>query len=166
MKTGLLFASPWIIGFLCFALYPISSAIYYSFTRFNLMQTPRWLGLGNYKELFFSDQDFWISLYNTMYYTIIALPLGTVIAICAAMLLNADVKGMSIYRTIYFLPVIVPIVASAIMWLWILNPRHGMINAILRIFGTKGPPWLASPVWSKPALILMSMWTIGHPVVI
>jgi multiple sugar transport system permease protein len=166
LLNGLLFASPWIIGFCVFGLYPIGTAFYYSFCNVNLMGPSEWIGLSNYKEMFFVDEKFWISLYNTIYYIIIALPLQTILALGIALLLNTSIKYRSTFRTIFFLPSIVPQVASAIMWIWILNPRYGLVNTILRFFGFEGLPWLSSPEWAKPALILMGLWGIGYPIVI
>lgn len=166
IKNGLLFASPWLIGFCVFTLYPIFMVFYYSLCNVSLMKPTEWIGLANYKEMFFIDEKFWISFYNTLYYIAIVLPLGTILAIGASLLLNTNIKYRSIYRTIYFIPVIVPIVASSIMWLWILNPRYGLINNILGFFGVKGLPWLASPEWAKPALVIMSLWSIGYFIVI
>ena len=166
LRNGLLFASPWLIGFLLFTIYPVTMAFYYSFCNVNLMEPSKWIGLANYKEMFFIDEKFRISLDNTLYFVALALPLQTILAIVIAFFLNADIKYRSVYRTIFFLPAIVPQVASAIMWLWILNPRYGLINTILGMIGIQGPAWLNDPSWAKPALILMSLWGIGYQIVI
>lgn len=163
--TGLLFILPWIIGFLAFRVYPFFASLYYSFTFYPILDTPKWVGLDNYRDLF-SDQRFLTSLYNSTYYAIFAVPLGTIVGIALAMLLNMKVRGLSTFRTIFFLPSITPVVASAIVWLWMFNPRNGIINFVLDLVGIRGPGWLGSPEWAKPALILMSLWSLGGAVVI
>lgn len=165
LVTGILFISPWIIGFLAFRLYPFFASLYYSFTFFPILQSPKWIGLDNFRDLL-SDPRFITSLYNSTYYAVFAVPLGTVVGILLAMLLNMRVRGLSTFRTIFFLPSITPVVASAIVWLWMFNPRNGIVNLVLELVGIRGPSWLGSPEWSKPALILMSLWSLGGAVVI
>jgi multiple sugar transport system permease protein len=167
LRNGLLFASPWIVGFLVFEFYPLLMSIYYSFTDYNVIQPPVWTGISNYKELFFEDDRFWTSLYNTLYFTLISVPLCLAASLIIAVLLNQKIPAMSVFRTIFFLPSIVPIVATSVLWLWVLNPDTGLINSLMRqFFGIEGPGWLASEEWSKPALILMSLWGIGGAIVI
>jgi multiple sugar transport system permease protein len=166
LRNGLLFISPWIAGFLAFTIYPILASLYYSFNNYSILIPAEWVGLGNYKALFFEDPLFWVSLTNTLYYIAFALPLGIIIGVTLALFLNMKVKGMAIYRTIYYLPTIVPTIASAILWLWILNPQYGLLNSFLAKIGIQGPGWLASPEWSKPALIIMSWWGLGGAVLI
>lgn len=163
---GLFFISPWIIGFLIFSLYPIAASFYYSLTSYSVLRQPNFIGLGNYQVMFFEDQLFRKSLYNTLYYTIGAVGVGTVAAIGMAMLLNMKVRGQAIYRTVFYLPSITPLVASSIVWLWIFNSQFGMANSLLRIFGISPIGWLTSPVWSKPSLIIMAIWGLGGAVVI
>lgn len=167
LRNGLLFITPWILGFLGFELYPLIMSIYYSFTEYNVIQAPAWSGLANYQELFFDDPVFWRSLYNTLYFTLFAVPLALVAGIGIAVLLNQKVPAMSVFRTLFFLPSIVPLVASSVLWLWVLDPDSGLINtALYQFFGIEGPGWLADANWSKPALILMSLWGIGGAIVI
>lgn len=161
MALGILFASPWIIGFLIFQLYPIFQSLYYSFTKYNLFQPAEFVGLKNYIELF-KDEKFYISLYNTIYMTVIGVPLGLLYALCMAMLLNQKQKGIAIYRTVYYLPTIVPIVASSILFIWILNPQYGMLNSFLGFFGLPQPAWLTDPKYTKPSLIMMDVWKGGQ----
>lgn len=165
-RNGLLFISPWLIGFLCLTFYPFIASIYYSFCSYDVISSPVWIGWKNYRIMFTDDPLFWKALYNTLYFTIFATPLGLVISIGVALLLNTKVKGMAVYRTIYYLPAILPIVASSIVWLWLLNPQYGVINGILYNIGIEGPGWLADSKWSKPALILMSVWGVGQAVLI
>ncbi len=162
---GWLFISPWIIGFLAFSLFPFVASLYYSFTNYNILTPARWIGLANYQALV-HDSLFWTSLYNTLYFTAISVPLSTVLAIGIAILLNMNVRGLAIYRTIFYLPAVVPAVAASILWLWLFNPSFGLIDSILRDVGIPGPGWTFSVVWAKPALILMGLWGLGAPMVI
>lgn len=174
-RNGLFFAAPAIIGIASFTVYPVFALLYYSFCRYSGLKPPQWIGLGNYK-LLVHDQIFIESIYNTVYYTAFAVPLGIVVALGLAILLNAKVKGMAVFRTIFYVPSIVPVVAGAVLWVWLLNPDYGLINLTidwfgglsqkLRLPGFSGPGWLSSVEWSKPALILMSMWGVGTSVVI
>ncbi len=163
--TGLLFISPWILGFLAFRVYPFLASLYYSFTFYPVLQDPKWIGIRNYVNLF-DDPRFLTSLWNSSYYAIGAVPLGALFGIFLAMLLNMRVKGLSVFRTIFFLPSITPVVAAAIVWLWMFNPRIGLINYFLSLVGIHGPAWMGDPQWAKPALILMSIWSVGNAVVI
>ena len=167
LAMGILFASPWIAGFLVFALYPLVMSVYYSFTSFNVVQPAVWVGINNYHELFFEDPVFWKALYNTLYFTLFSVPLCLAASLGIAMLLNQKLPGQSVFRTLFFLPSIVPIVASAVLWLWVLEPESGLVNSLLmQLFGIQGPGWIASPEWSKPSLILMSVWGVGSAMVI
>jgi multiple sugar transport system permease protein len=165
LRAGLLFISPWIVGFLVFTLYPMLASLYYSFTEFRIRRPPEWVGLQNYVDLF-NDKLFWTSLSNTLYLVIIGVPLTLLCSFICALLLNQKVRGQSIYRVIYFLPSIVPTVASTLLWLWILNPSSGILNNLLGAFGISGPNWFRDPNWSKPALIMLMLWGMGGTVVI
>ena len=164
-RAGLLFALPWIVGFLIFGLYPICVSIYYSMTSFNIFQPPTWVGLGNYRELF-TDEKFYKSLWNTFYMVIIGTPVSLIGGLLLAVLLNQKIKGMPVFRTIFYLPSIVPIVASSLLWLWILNPQYGLINSLLQVFGVSGPNWLMDPNYTKPSLIIMGLWGVGNVMII
>jgi multiple sugar transport system permease protein len=163
--AGILFALPWIIGFLVFSLYPICISIYYSMTNFNIFQTPSWVGLANYKELFM-DEKFYKSLWNTFYMVIVGTPVSLIVGLLLAVLLNQKIKGLPVFRTIFYLPSIVPIVAASLLWLWILNPQHGLLNSMLKVFGIAGPNWFMDPNYTKPALIIMGVWGIGNTMII
>ncbi|CAH8768899.1 carbohydrate ABC transporter permease [Paenibacillus dendritiformis] len=157
---GLLFTSPWIIGFLVFQLYPIVTSFYYSMTEYNLFSSPTWVGMQNYRDLFHDDK-FFLSMYNTLYITVFGVVPHMAFALGMALLLNMKIKGQSIYRTIYFLPTLVPAVAGSLLWLWILNSQYGLINMLLKSIGIVGPNWLVDPDWTKPSLILMGFWGTG-----
>ena len=162
---GLLFTSPAIIGLLWFTAYPLLMSIYYSFTSYSMLGSYKWIGLVNYSDLF-TDNNWWLSLYNTVYILIFSVPLGILVALVLALLLNVKVRGLAIYRTIFYLPSIVPIVASAVVWAYVFNPQYGILNNILQIFGINGPGWLSSPYWAKPALIIISLWGTGNLMII
>lgn len=166
LGRGLFFLSPWLIGFFAFTLIPIVLSLYYSFCQYSLLQPPLFKGLENYRNLA-HDPVFWKVLWNTLFYAALALPLGMVIALAVAMLLNAKIRGVGIYRTIVFLPSLVPTVASAMLWLWLFNAKLGLINVGLSALGVAKPPgWLTDVHWAMPALVLMSFWGIGNTVVI
>jgi multiple sugar transport system permease protein len=167
--TGIAFCLPWIAGLSIFTLYPVAASIYYSFCDYSVLQPAIWTGGENYQRLM-QDQLFWISLKNTLIYAGFSLPLGMVVALSLALLLNCQVRGTAIFRTIFYLPSIVPVVASSMLWLWIFNPTFGLLNWVLaplaHLFGTNPPGWLADPSWAKPALVLMSTWGVGNSMII
>jgi multiple sugar transport system permease protein len=162
---GLAFISPWIVGFLAFTLFPVCASVYFSFCDYDVLSRPVWVGTLNYSDMV-TDSVFWKSLYNTLYYAFFSLPLCLVIALLVAVLLNQQVKGRSAFRATYFLPSLVPVVASSMVWLWILNGNFGILNSALEWFHVKGPQWLADEKWTKPSLILMAIWGSGNTVVI
>lgn len=165
LLVGLAFISPWIVGFLAFQVYPFFASLYYSFTFYSVLDTPKFIGLQNYQNLL-EDPRFRTALGNSSFFAIFAVPLGAIVAIMLAMLLNTKVLGRSIFRTIFYLPSICPVVATAIVWLWMFNPRSGIVNYVLAMVGIQGPGWLGDPQWAKPALILMSLWGVGSAVLI
>jgi multiple sugar transport system permease protein len=164
-RLGLWFISPWLIGFLLLTLYPILATLYLSFTDYRVLSPPRWVGWANYRELLMDTENFWPSLGNTVFF-FLELPLALVLGLALALLLNQKLRGMTIYRTLFYLPSIVPVVANAMLWLWLLNPEHGLVNTGLRAVHIPAPAWLASPLWAKPALIVMDLWAVGGSMVI
>ncbi len=162
---GMLFLAPWFIGFLLFTFYPLAASFVYSFSEYHSKKPLVWVGLENYQAMF-TDKLFWKSLWNTLYMVIFAVPITLISSFLCAVLLNLKVSGQSFYRVIYFLPSIVPTVASTLLWLWILNPQAGLVNTLLRHLGIPGPNWLSDPNWSKPSLILLGMWGMGSTIVI
>jgi multiple sugar transport system permease protein len=169
LRNGLLFISPWILGFAGFIAYPLGASLYYSFCDYSVLKPPVWVGSANFQGLF-TDPVFWKSLYNTLYFALFFLPLATVLAIALALLLNTGVRGMTVYRTIFFLPSLTPLVALGILWMWMLNGDFGVVNYVLNLLlnplGLDAPIWLQSTRWAKPAIVLMSLWGCGHAVVI
>jgi multiple sugar transport system permease protein len=162
---GMLFLLPWSIGFLLFTLYPMLASFVYSFSEYHTRKPLLWVGLTNYLTMF-QDHLFWQALFNTVYMVGIGVPLTLLTSFICALLLNLKVRGQSVYRVIYFLPSIVPTVASTLLWLWILNPQSGVLNTILGYFHIPGPNWLNDPGWTKPSLILLGMWGMGNTIVI
>lgn len=166
LLTGLLFISPWIIGFLIFTLYPLISSLYYSMTRYDLIREPVWIGFGNYIELFFTDPNFWNVVYNTVYYVGFSVPLSLIFAYSVANLLNSKIVGRSFFRAIAYIPSIVPAVCSAMIWLFLMNIQYGAINGVLQALGMKTIPFLSSPTLAKPSVIFIAAWASGGAVVI
>ncbi len=166
LALGLLFTGPWIVGLLAFNVYPILASLFYSFTYYDLLEPPRFVGLSNYGDLLFHDTLFWTALGNTFYYAGGVIAGGTLLDIGLALLLNARVRGMGVYRTLFFLPSVVPAVAGALIWLWVLNPQYGFLNSVLGLVGLPGPSWFQDPAWSKPSLILLGLWTSGQAIII
>lgn len=162
---GVLFASPWIVGFCGFMLYPVVASMYFSFCDYSVLRKPIWIGADNYSELL-GDELFWVALKNTFLYAVMALPLSALAALGLALLLNTKIRGLTVYRTIFFLPSLVPLVSLAVLWLWMFNGQTGLVNVALGWIGISGPNWLGDPNWSKPALVLMAMWGVGHAMVI
>ncbi|HEU5089803.1 MAG TPA: sugar ABC transporter permease [Roseiflexaceae bacterium] len=166
LRNGLLFIAPWLVGLLVFTLYPILMSLYFSFTSYDVVSPPQWIGLDNYVQAFTADPLFYQAVGNTMFYGLISLPLSMLVAVGVSMLLNMKVRGLPIYRTLFFLPSIVPEVASAMLWGWILNPQFGLVNAALRALHLPALGWLSDPAWSKPALIMIGLWGFGGSMVI
>ncbi len=165
--TGLLFSSPAIIGLAAVMAYPVAASLYYSFCNYSVLKPPTWVGTANYERLL-TDELFWTSLWNTLYFAAFSVPLGIIVAFLLALLLNVKVRGMTVYRTIFYIPSIVPMVASSVLWIWLFNPQYGAVNALLRhVPGISDPPgWLSDPAWAKPTIILWSIWGVGNTVVI
>jgi len=164
-RAGLAFISPWLVGLGVFLLYPIIASLYYSFCDYSVLDRARPMGLANYGELL-GDELYLKSLVNSLFYAALSVPLGLALALSLALFLNSGVRGLTIYRTIFFLPALVPMVALAVLWLWIFNGEYGVLNIFLSRLGIPAPGWLTDPAWSKPALILLSLWGMGQAMVI
>jgi len=159
------FISPWILGFIFFTVGPMLASLYYSFTRYNIISSPQWLGLVNYRDIV-KDPLFWKSLQVTVYYASLALPLGLLFGFFLAILLNQKIPGVNVWRTVYFLPSVIAGVAVALLWIRIFNPKIGILNPFLAKFGIQGPGWLNDPNWAMPALVIMSLWGVGGGMII
>jgi multiple sugar transport system permease protein len=163
---GYLFIAPWLIGFLVFTAGPFLTSVFLSFTRYDVVSSPKWVGLANYQVLLGQDELFFKSAWVTIRFAIVSVPLGIVAGVALALLLNANVRGISVYRTIFFLPSIVPMVATSVIFMWILNPQIGLVNGLLERFGVIGPAWLSDAKWAFWSLVLMSLWSVGGSMVI
>lgn len=155
--SGYLFILPNLIGFLVFTVFPILFAFYIAFTNWDLSRQPVFTGLENYAELM-ADELFWKSLGNTFYYTLGAVPIGILLAFILALLLNRKIRGSTLFRTIYFLPQVTLVVASAIVWNWIYQPDFGLLNYLLSLVGIEGPRWIYSTTWAMPSVIIYCNW--------
>lgn len=159
---GYLFLLPWLIGFLGLFLGPGLASLYLSFTNYDVLSSPEFIGTGNYVRMFSQDDLFWPSLGRTFYYATVAVPLGVIGSMFLAIFLNASIRGIATYRTFFFVPSLVPLVASVILWKWLLNGDFGIINQGLRGLGLDPPLWFGDRRWAIPSLISMNLWqTIG-----
>jgi multiple sugar transport system permease protein len=161
LGVGLLFVSPWIVGFLAFLVYPIIYTVRISFTEYTGFGEPRWVGLGNYQGLL-NDQLFWKSLYNTLYYTALAVPIGVVVAMGLALAMNQPLPEVPIYRAILYLPSIIPLFALSFIFLILLNPTQGIFNQILIALGLPNINWFGDPAWTKLAFVFLAQFGAGQ----
>ncbi|MCL6429911.1 MAG: sugar ABC transporter permease [Anaerolineae bacterium] len=165
--VGLAFVAPWLLAFVAFDAIPIFSGFYHSFTDWSITGSPtRFVGLANYREAFTRDPLFWKAVTNTLYYIGFSVPIGIVTAFSVALLLNRRIRGTTLYRTIYYLPSVVPTVAATIVWTFIFETRRGILNWVLEFLHLPIVRWLSDPAWAKPALIIMSLWGMGSSMVI
>jgi multiple sugar transport system permease protein len=163
---GYLFIAPVVLGLLIFTIGPMIASLYFSFTRFPILRSPEWIGLRNYIDMFTAERYFWQSVRVTATYAVTSVPLGIVGAFLLAMLLDQRIKGIAFFRTCFYMPTIVPALASAILWGWLLNPDYGLVNAALRVAGLPTSPFLSSPRTALASLVLMSLWGIGGGMII
>jgi multiple sugar transport system permease protein len=162
--TGYLYLSPWLLGFLLFWLGPALASLALSLTSYDVISRPTFIGLKNYTDAFTQDQLFVPSLFKTLYYAGTSVPAGLLLSLAAAALLNQKIKGKSFFRTLFFMPSLLPIVASTVLWAWLLQPDWGLVNGLLYEVGITGPRWFASTEWAIPGLISLALWTtIGGP---
>ena len=148
-----------------FYAYPLLSSIYYSFTSYSILNPGEFVGLRNYRELL-QDNLFWKSIANTLIFTAMSVPVNIILVIVIALLLNNKISGIGVYRTTFFIPTLVPVVATATVWRWLLNSNYGLFNSFLEFFGLSPIPWLASEDWSKISLVMIAAWGIGQAIVI
>lgn len=160
-----LFILPWILGFLIFSLYPILASLFYSFTDYNITSSPTFIGFNNYISAF-HDEIFWRSIKATLYYTALSVPIGLLLSLFFALLLNQQMFGKGLFRTLMYLPSMISGVSMSLLWVWIFNPQYGMANYLLSLVGIQGPAWLSSETWAVPSLIIMSFWTTGEGMVL
>jgi multiple sugar transport system permease protein len=165
-RTVLLFMSPWIVGFSVFFAYPLLDNLYLSFTHYDLLSSPHWIGLANYRYLFGGDQEVWPAVSNTLWFLAIAVPLQVAFSFGLAMMITRAKAGVGIFRTIFYLPTLTPTVAATLGFVFLFNPGTGPINTLLSKIGISGPLWFQSPQWAKPTLTLLSLWGVGNAMVI
>jgi multiple sugar transport system permease protein len=162
----LAFLSPWIAGFTIFFGYPLVMTAYYSFTHYDLLSAPRWVGLANYRFLFQGDQQVWPAVSNTLWFMAVAVPANALFAFGIALMLSRARRGIGFFRTVFYLPALVPPVAATLGFVYLLNPGTGPVNSLLGALGIQGPLWFDSPQWSKPSLVLLGMWGVGNLMII
>jgi multiple sugar transport system permease protein len=158
---GMLFISPWLVGFVSFLVYPIVANVWYSFTDYSGFGEAEFIGLDNYSRMR-SDDLFWKSLYNTLYYTLLAVPIGVVVAITLALAMNQRVREIPIYRAAIFLPSVLPVFALSFIFIWILNPRYGLVNHALGAVGVESINWLGDPTWARLSIVLLAQLGAGQ----
>ena len=164
--TGYAFISPWLIGLLTFTLIPILIVFYLGFTKYGVFDSPEWVGLANYRRIFTDDRLFRVSSLNTLYYVVISVPLQITVGFLLALGLNAKLRGVTLFRTLFYVPAIVPQVAGVLLFVWLFQPQIGLVNWMLGLLGLNGPNWLGRPEWAKPAIIIMSLWGVGASMII
>jgi multiple sugar transport system permease protein len=163
--TPWLFASPWLVGFTVLIAGPIVATAYYSLTEFDGFNVARFVGFGNYRQLI-DDERFRTSVSNTLYLTVIGVPLGLVLGLAVAMVLNLQVRGRALFRAVAYLPTIVPLVVTVYVWRWLLNAQYGYVNELLDKIGLGRPLWLDDPAWTKAAVLVLGAWTVGGTAII
>jgi multiple sugar transport system permease protein len=166
-RAAYLFLTPWLIGLAAFWLIPIGASILLSFSEYQIIVPPEWVGFENYREMLFDDRTFWVSIRVTLKFMILSVPLYLVCGLALSLLLNLKVRGINLFRTIMFLPAVLSGVAVAVLWVALLNPDVGAVNQILRGLGMEDPPrWLDSPTWAVPSVVLVGLWGIGGGAII
>jgi multiple sugar transport system permease protein len=157
----MLFISPWLVGFVAFLVYPIVANVWYSFTDYSGFGEAEFIGLDNYSRMR-GDDLFWKSLYNTLYYTLLAVPIGVIVAITLALAMNQKVREIPVYRAAIFLPSVLPIFALSFIFIWILNPRYGLVNHALRAVGGESINWLGDPTWARLSIVMLAQLGAGQ----
>lgn len=162
---GYLWASPWFAGFLIFIAGPMLASVYLAFTHYDLANPPQFVGLANIQELL-TDPLVLKTLIITTIFALATVPTNLLFGLILAVIVNMNVRGVTFWRTVYYLPAITPVVAYAQLWIWIFNRDYGLLNSFLHLFGIQGPAWLGDPSWVLPSLIIMTFWGVGVPMVI
>ncbi len=164
--TGLAWVSPWLVGFILFMAFPAAMSFYYSLTDYRLLEAPLWIGLANYERML-HDQTLHLALRNTLLYAAISIPLSIALAVVLAALLNTPrLRAAKFFQMALFLPTLVPLIASTMVWMWLFNAEYGLINRLLALIGIDGPSWLLDPNWTMAALIIIGLWSVGQAVIL
>ena len=158
---GYLGILPWLLGLIFFTAGPMVASAVLSLTNWDIVRAPIWIGLDNYVELFTADPLFWTSLRVTLTYVVFAVPLQIVFGVALALLLNMQLRGMHLFRTLFYIPAVLSGVAIALMFMWVLQPDYGAVNSALALVGIEGPGWFWDPAWALPSIVLMSLWRAG-----
>lgn len=158
--NGSLFALPWMLGFLAFSVYPLLMSLYYSFTQFNAVTTPKWVALKNFIDIF-KDKLVGTSMLNTLFMAFVSTPINLFVALLLASIVVRNFRGRSLVRTVFFLPSVIPMIAATMVWIWMFDPSYGFLNNALQLFGINGPAWLMDARYTKWALLLMGTWNTG-----
>jgi multiple sugar transport system permease protein len=161
-----LFASPWIIGFLIWTAGPMIASFYISFTNYDLFNAPGWVGWQNYADLLGIDSEFHHAMFNTFYFVLLGLPINLIVALATALLLNERLRGITLFRAVYYVPSLVPAVASGVLWISLFDPQYGLLDAALRLLHLPTIDWLTDPTWTKPAIIVTLLWGVGGGMII
>lgn len=165
-RAGLLFILPWLVSLIVFTAYPVFGTLGLAFTEYNIIKPPKIVGLDNFQQMFFNDPSYWVAVRNTLIYAGVSVILRLVFSLSLAVVLNMGVRGISIYRVIFYLPALVPPVVAAIVFLLLFNYSNGPLNTIIASLGLPPPDWLRDPAWSKPALIILGLWPLGIEVLV
>lgn len=160
-RIGYLFASPWLIGLFAFTAYPLLSSLYYSFTNYSMSNKFKWIGLTNYKVMFTADPAVGQTLINSLIYALIMTPFGIIVGFFIGFLVHQNLRGIKLFRVIFYLPCVISSVATSMVWTWMFQKRYGIFNQALGAIGIDGPAWMTDPFWSKIALVIMSLWGAG-----
>jgi len=165
-RAGWLTISPWIVGFIVFTMFPFVASLYFSFTDYDVISSPEWTGLENYERLLTRDRLFPLALRNTFAYAAMYVPLHLVTALAVALLLNEARRLKGFFRTAYYLPSMTPAVATAYLWVWMLNPNDGLVNRTLRFLQLPAPAWTVDPMWTKPTIVISQVWMMGGAMIL
>lgn len=165
-REGRLFVLPWVIGFVVFTVGPMLASLYFAFTDYSVLSSAKWVGLENFQRMFTGDRLFWLSLWNTALFVLLSVPLNLTLAFFMAMLLNRDLPGTGFFRTLYYIPVILPAVANALVWTLLFSGDTGVINSTLRTLGLPTVNWLFDPTITKLVFVIMGLWGVGGAAII
>jgi len=164
--AGYLFVFPWLIALLVFSAYPVLAALFFSFTEYNILQPPEWVGLQNYQAMLSEDPSFWTGVGNSAVYAVMAVPLTLAVSLALALVLSTRATGIGFYRTVFYLPSLTPPVAGAVVFMLLFSPNQGLVNAALGFLGLRPPDWFLDPAWAKPTLVILHLWGLGSAVLI
>ncbi|KXS37683.1 MAG: multiple sugar transport system permease protein [Candidatus Frackibacter sp. T328-2] len=164
--AGWLLASPWILGFLFFTAGPMLYSLFLSFTNYDLFNRPEWIGFANYNRIFTGDYLVPQALKVTFIFTLTSVPLNLILGLLIALLLNQKIKMLSFFRTVYYLPSVIPYIATLFMWMLVFNPAFGLFNSVLKLVNINGPNWLGDPDWALPSLVIISLWGVGRSMLV